>query len=79
MATLRLSIPDKLFDRYEQLMRSRDKSVEYGCREYLATLMIPDERGRQDAQFRIMSGLPPTSQLIDLISQTYPNENRAGI
>jgi hypothetical protein len=79
MASLSLSIPDTLFIAYKQLMRSRGKTVEDGCREYLATLLISDEHGRKDAQFRLMSGLPPSSQTTNLISQSYPRKSRAGI
>lgn len=71
MATLRLSLPDKLFDRFEQLMQSRGKTVELGCREYLATLLICGELKQKEAQNRLLNELPLTPELNELISQTF--------
>lgn len=78
MANLQLSIPDHLFAAYERLMQERGKTVEDGCREYLATLLIEDDGVRLDAQARLSMGLPPTPQVTELIAQTYPQESGAG-
>lgn len=72
MASLRLSIPDPLYVAYERLMLKRGKTVDVGCREFLATLLIKDEGERVDAQGRLTMGLPPTPHLTKLIAQTYP-------
>lgn len=72
MANLKLPIPDGLFDRFERLMQDRGKTVELGCREYLATLLISDEFKQKEAQILLLNGLPLTPEVNELISQTFP-------
>ena len=72
MASLRLSISDRLYVAYERLMLERGKTAEVGCREFLATLLIKDDGERLDAQTRLTMGLPPTPHHTELITQTYP-------
>ncbi len=75
MAYLHLTVEDSLFDGYEKLLKKRGKSVEQGLREFLATLLLPTDEQREEAQYRLINSLPLSHETLETVQQTYPKED----
>ena len=52
MASLHLAFESALFDACEALMLKHGKTVEQGIRDFLATLLLPNETARKEANRR---------------------------